>query len=138
MESTQALNLNWMSRDAESRKRDLFGQAWGTVVGNYLWYVLDGVDSFVGTETQEIVSRFFVSGHATFGDVELHRSAILPGNLTLLRLRGRLWTFPGFMFRGEYRPLYQIGHANDPPDSGAINFHHFWNTGERMSPQPAG
>ncbi len=122
--ATSNANMEWTLPSSESAKRRLSGMEWGTVTDTYLWYLLDGVDSLVEGEQRRIVESFFEGGHAGFGDVEIHRSSIIPGQPFILRLRGRLRLLPSLQLRGAYRPLYQIGHSDD---SDRLNFHNRWN-----------
>ncbi len=134
-------NLDWMRPDSEPKKLELMGKRVGEVVDDYLWYDLGEVSALTDDEVDAIKSRFFVSGKAGFGDIELHSSRVLPGNRTVLRLRGKLHFYLSLELRGRYCPLYQVGHSGgffDRPSEGAVNFHMRWNKGMQTATSSTG
>lgn len=132
-------NLDWMLPDSEPKKLELAGKQVGEVVNDYLWYDLGDVRSLERDEVDAIKTKFFVGGQAGFGDIELHRSSVLPGNRTVLRLRGRLYFHLSLELRGHYCALYQVGHSGGflpMPTEGSVNFHKYWNEGVLMTNTP--
>ena len=114
---------NWREEASEEAKRETLGAVrWSQEVDTYLWYEIGDVSRLTKDEIGDIVAENFVS-KVGFGDVELHRSAQLPGGPTLLRLRGTLRLRPSLTLRGRYCPLYQVGHGSD---ADCVNFHDLW------------
>ena len=116
--------LAWELPETEDAKLAFIGKQRDEVVTTYLWYNIGDVGLLTPVEVDAIVAEFFVSGSVNYGDVELHRSSVIPGNLTILRLRGTLRLRPALMLRGRYCPLYMFGHS-DMKES--VNFHTQWN-----------
>ncbi len=130
-------NLDWMLPASEPQKLELAGKQVGEVVDDYLWYELGDVRRLTDDEVAAIKAKFFVGGNAGFGDIELHRSSVLPGDRTVLRLRGRLYFHLSLELRGRYCALYQVGHSGgflDMPTPGSVSFHKYWNEGVKMAP----
>lgn len=123
------VNLEWTKPEAEAEKILLSGKNVGDTINDYLWFELGDIDTLREEEVKAIDETFFVDGRGTsFGNIELHRSEGIPGNPTLLRLRGSLRFLPSLVLRGRYCPLYQIGHYDWGTGSpGSINFHTHWN-----------
>lgn len=122
--------LGWMLPDAESKKMELLGAPWETIIKWYLWYELGEIRELNPQEWDTVIEQCFVSGGKGFGDVEFHTSRTIPGNPSLLRIRGpEIRLLPALVIRGRYCPLYQRGCGdilgrNPAPD--LINFHIEW------------